>query len=141
MHVGRMDRKDDMKKATWSNSYEKKKDENGLKTGCQGNAQIGKGMWAMHDKMAAMVEQKVGHVKAGANTAWVASLTAGTLHAIHYHQIYFRKVQDEILKNSMNVNYEGDILEIPIESNPTWTKDEIQDELDNNAQTMLGYVV
>src|SRR5699024_12812130 len=101
-------------------------------------AQIGKGMWAMPDKMAAMVEQKVGHVKAGANTAWVPSPTAGTLHAIHYHQIDFRKVQDEILKTSMDVNYEDDILEIPIESNPTWTKDETQAELANNAQTMLG---
>jgi len=141
MNVGPMVRKGDMKNATWLNSYEKNNVQTGLETGFQGNAQIGKGMWAMPDKMAAMVEQKVGHVKAGANTAWVPSPTAGTLHAIHYHQIDFRKVQDEILKNSMDVNYEDDILEIPIESNPTWTKDEIQDELDNNAQTMLGYVV
>ncbi|HLQ83906.1 MAG TPA: malate synthase G [Pseudogracilibacillus sp.] len=141
MNVGPMVRKGDMKNATWLNSYEKNNVQTGLETGFQGNAQIGKGMWAMPDKMAAMVEQKVGHVKAGANTAWVPSPTAGTLHAIHYHQIDFRKVQDEILKNSMNVDYEDDILEIPIEPNPIWTEDEIQDELDNNAQTMLGYVV
>src|SRR5699024_1351674 len=115
--------------------------QTGIERGFQGNAQIGEGMWAMTDKMAAMVEQKEGHVKAGANTAWEPSPTAGTVHAIHYHKIDFRKVQEEILKNSMDVNYEDDILEIPIESNPTWTKDEIQDELDNNAQTMLGYVV
>src|SRR5690625_7262718 len=95
----------------------------------------------MHDIMHTMIEQKVGHVQAGPNTAWVPSPTAVTLHAIHYHQIDFRKVQDEILKNSMDVNYEDDMLEIPIESNPTWTKDEIQDELDNNAQTMLGYEI
>jgi len=141
MNVGPMVRKGDMKNATWLNSYEKNNVQTGLETGFQGNAQIGKGMWAMPDKMAAMVEQKVGHVKAGANTAWVPSPTAGTLHAIHYHQIDFRKVQDEILKNSMNVDYEDDILEIPIEPNPIWTEDEIQDEIDNNAQTMLGYVV
>lgn len=141
MNIGPMLRKDDMKNAKWLGSYEKNNVQVGLAAGFQGNAQIGKGMWAMPDKMADMVEQKINHVKAGANTAWVPSPTAGTLHALHYHQIDFRKVQNEILENSMDVNYEDDILEIPIEPNPNWTKEEIQDELDNNAQTMLGYVV
>lgn len=141
MKMGPMVRKDDMKNAKWLGSYEKNNVQAGLATGFQGNAQIGKGMWAMPDKMADMVEQKIGHVKAGANTAWVPSPTAGTLHALHYHEIDFRKVQNDILDNSMNIDYEDDILEIPIEPNPNWTKEEIQDELDNNAQTMLGYVV
>src|SRR5699024_6346636 len=126
MNVGPRARKGGMNNATWLYSYEKNNVQTGLETGFQGNAQIGTGMWAMPDTMPAMVEQKVGHVRAGANTAWVPSATAGTLHAIYYHQIDFRKVQDEILKNSMDVNYEDDILEMPIESNPTWTKDEIQ---------------
>lgn len=141
MKMGPMVRKNDMKNAKWLGSYEKNNVQAGLAAGFQGNAQIGKGMWAMPDKMADMVKQKIGHVKAGANTAWVPSPTAGTLHAIHYHEIDFREMQNDILNNGMDINYEDDILEIPIESNPNWSKEEIQDELDNNAQTMLGYVV
>src|SRR5699024_11872574 len=122
--------------ATELHSYEKNNVQTRLERGYQGNDQIGKVKWVMIDKIDAMVEQKVGHVKAGANTAWVPSPTAGTLHAIHYHQIDFRKVQDEILKNSMDVNYEDDILDIPIESNPKWTIDEFHDEFDNNVHTL-----
>lgn len=141
MKMGPMLRKADMKNAKWLDSYEKNNVQTGLATGFQGNAQIGKGMWAMPDKMADMVKQKIGHVKAGANTAWVPSPTAGTLHALHYHEVNFKEVQDKIIESGLEVNYQDDILEIPIESNPNWTEEEIQDELDNNAQTMLGYVV
>src|SRR5699024_2686383 len=141
MKMGPMLRKDDMKNAKWLGSYEKNNVQTGLATGFQGNAQIGKGMWAMPDKMADMVEQKIGHVKAGANTAWVPSPTAGTLHALHYHEIDYKEVQDKIIENGLEIDYQADILEIPIESDPSWTEEEIQDELDNNAQTMLGYVV
>ena len=141
MKMGPMLRKNDMKNAKWLGSYEKNNVQAGLATGFQGNAQIGKGMWAMPDKMADMVEQKIGHVKAGANTAWVPSPTAGTLHALHYHEVDFKEVQNDILEKGMNINYEDDILQIPIEANPKWSEEEIQDELDNNAQTMLGYVV
>lgn len=141
MQMGPMLRKNDMKNAKWLSSYEKNNVKAGLATGFKGHAQIGKGMWAMPDKMAEMVEAKIGHVKAGANTAWVPSPTAATLHALHYHEVDFTEVQEDILKTGMQVDYQTDILEIPVEKNPKWTKEEIQEELDNNAQTMLGYVV
>lgn len=141
MELGPMLRKNDMKNATWLASYEKANVTTGLATGFRNEAQIGKGMWAMPDKMNDMVREKIGHVKAGANTAWVPSPTAATLHALHYHEVSVQEVQDELLAAGTNVDYRDDILQIPVENNPTWTAEEIQQELDNNAQTMLGYVV
>ncbi|MEJ8778791.1 malate synthase G [Pseudogracilibacillus sp. ICA-222130] len=141
MEIGPMLRKQDMKNATWLSSYEKNNVQVGLAAGFQNNAQIGKGMWAMPDMMNDMLEQKIGHVKAGANTAWVPSPTAATLHALHYHEVSVKEVQDNLLSAGTSGNYNDDILQIPVEANPTWTPEEIQSELDNNIQTMLGYVV
>lgn len=141
MELGPMVRKADMKNAKWLASYEKNNVNVGLATGFQNEAQIGKGMWAMPDMMAAMQREKIGHVKAGANTAWVPSPTAATIHALHYHEINVQGVQDELLKKGTDQNYKDDILQIPVETNPTWTAEEIQEELENNTQTMLGYVV
>jgi len=141
MEIGPMLRKQDMKNATWLSSYEKNNVQVGLAAGFQNNAQIGKGMWAMPDMMNDMLEQKIGHVKAGANTAWVPSPTAATLHALHYHEVNVKDVQDNLLHAGTSGNYNDEILQIPVEANPTWTPEEIQSELDNNIQTMLGYVV
>lgn len=141
MEMGPMLRKDDMKNAKWLSSYEKNNVQVGLKTGFQNHAQIGKGMWAMPDKMEDMVETKIGHVQAGANTAWVPSPTAATLHALHYHEVNYKEVQEALLKEGLTEDYTDDILTIPVAENPNWTDEEIQSELDNNAQTMLGYVV
>ena len=139
MEAGAMIRKGEMKVSPWLNSYEKNNVRIGLDTGFKGKAQIGKGMWAMPDLMAEMLKQKAGHLQAGGNTAWVPSPTAATLHALHYHTIDVRKVQEE-LQNEVK-NYREDILQIPIAGKQNWSTVEIQEELDNSAQTLLGYVV
>lgn len=139
MEAGAMIRKGEMKASTWLNGYEKNNVRVGLDTGLKGKAQIGKGMWAMPDLMASMLEQKGGHLKAGGNTAWVPSPTAATLHALHYHEIDVRKVQEEIQKEVND--YRDAILQVPVAENPNWSTEEIQEELDNSTQTLLGYVV
>src|SRR5699024_4706431 len=136
MELGPMLRKDDMKNAPWLGSYEKSNVQAGLATGFKNRAQIGKGMWAMPDLMKAMMETKIGHPQAGANTAWVPSPTAATIHALHYHEVNVQSVQEELLEAGTNVDYRDDILQIPVENNPEWTEEQIQDELENNAQTM-----
>ncbi|MDV6378014.1 malate synthase G [Sporosarcina sp. GW1-11] len=138
LEAGPVIRKNEMKTSKWLSSYEASNVAIGIKAGLPGHAQIGKGMWAMPDLMAAMLEQKIAHPKAGASTAWVPSPTAATLHALHYHEVNVKEVQAGI---DSSIDYRDGILELPLAPNTDWTAEEIQAELDNNAQGILGYVV
>ncbi len=139
MEAGPMIKKGDMKSSKWISAYENNNVDIGLKCGFSGKAQIGKGMWAMPDKMKEMIKEKINHLKSGANCAWVPSPTAASLHALHYHQINIFEEQKKILKREKSKL--DDLLTIPIADRPNWSVDEINSEISNSAQTLLGYVV
>ncbi len=139
MEAGPMIKKGDMKSSKWILAYENNNVDIGLKCGFLGRAQIGKGMWAMPDKMKEMMVDKINHLKAGANCAWVPSPTAASLHALHYHQINIFDEQKKIINREQAKL--DDLLNIPISDRPNWSVEEINSEISNSAQTLLGYVV
>jgi malate synthase len=144
MRAAAVPRKADIKKTVWLDAYERHNVEVGLACGLRGRAQIGKGMWAMPDRMAEMVRTKIAHPLAGANTAWVPSPTAATLHALHYHQVDVDQVQCELLSRPPTASLEAMLeamLTPPLVGRPEWTPSEIEEEINNNAQSILGYVV